>query len=62
MSEKLGPFKKFTKEKYIEHFKEIQLEELNLVSIKAKQTISDAILLSIKVINGNIYQKFQCQS
>jgi hypothetical protein len=33
VSEKLGPLKKSTKETYIAKFKEIQLEELNIVSI-----------------------------
>ena len=43
ISDKLSPVKKLIKESYISHFKEIQLEDLNLVSIKAKQTILDAI-------------------
>lgn len=43
MSEKIGPLKKFTKEAYITKFEETSLDELNQVSIKAKNDIRDGI-------------------
>ncbi len=54
VSERIGPLRKFTKESYISKFQETSLDELNLVSIKAKIDIKDSIAINKKKDSGEI--------